>query len=95
MLVQKYNHTSTKEINLLPSGRFFAFMNFKIFLFKKKKMDKFDLNYHKYDSTIRFAHFEVFFLKIPTVKNFSPPSGGELTSTLWGEYCPHMYKNYT
>ena len=29
-----------------------------------------------YSSTISFAYFEVFFLKIPTVKNFFPPGGG-------------------
>ena len=43
-----------------------------------------------YGSTVSFAYSEVFFLKIPTVKKFSP--GGLLPPT--GEYCPHAYKNY-
>ena len=40
----KYNHTCTKEINLMPSKQF----SFKIFLLKMKKIDNFGLNYHRY-----------------------------------------------
>ena len=41
----KYNHTCTKEINLMPSKRF---SHFKIFLLKMKKIDNYGLNYHRY-----------------------------------------------
>ena len=41
----KYNHTCMQEINLMPSKRF---SNFKIFLLKMKKIDNYDLNYHRY-----------------------------------------------
>ena len=41
----KYNHTCTKEVNLMPFERF---SNFKIFLLKMKKMDNYGSNYHRY-----------------------------------------------
>ena len=41
----EYNHTSTKEINQMPSKRF---SGFKIFLLKMKKIDNYGLNYHRY-----------------------------------------------
>ena len=41
----KYNHTCTKEINLMPSTRF---SNFKFFFVKNEKIDNYGLNYHRY-----------------------------------------------
>ena len=62
----------SKEINLLISRQFSKAFPFETFLLKVKKNDKFGLNYlWRYGSTISFAYFATFFLKIPTVKNFS------------------------
>ena len=46
-------------------------ISFKIFLLKKKKISKFDLNYHIY--VVQLLVFEASFLNIPLLQNF--PTG--------------------
>ena len=89
LILTKYNHKCTKEINLLSSRRFSkTFLNdIQNFLLKLKNIGKFGLNYHRYSSTISFAYFEVFFLIIPTVKNFFP-GGGRITLPPTGGVLP-------
>ena len=56
-----------------------------------KKIDKFDLNYHRYEiQPLVLGFFQVFFLKILTVKKFSPEG---VTFPMRGGNCPHVYKN--
>ena len=49
--------------------------NVFFFVVENEKNDIFGLNYRRNMFQISFAYFKVFFLKIPTVKNFSPRGG--------------------
>ena len=48
----------------------------KFFVKNEKKINKLVLKYHIYIVQPLILHFEVFFLKIPMVKNFSVGGGG-------------------
>ena len=69
MVLEKYNHKCTKEINQMPSRRFSDVPKFQIFLLKIKKINKYGLNNHRLP---HITYFEVFFLKIPMLKTFYP-----------------------
>ena len=75
LILAKYNHVRKQSVCCLADDSV-TFLNDILLKKIRKKIGKFGLNYHRYVSFISFAYFEVFFLKIPTVKKKKKPCRG-------------------
>ena len=77
----------------VASQTIFWLNEFQNFFVKNEK--KLGLNYQIYDSTISFAYFETFFLKILTVKNFTSKYAKLLVQSCICDNLNQIYKYFS